>query len=155
MSRWAMFKGQVVCITGAASGFGRLMTENLQAVGARLVIGDVNTEGLEAVAASLDDPEHVLAMTCDVAVEGDVEALVAAARDRFGRLDIMVNNAGLGAIGRFDEASEERMRKVMEVNFFAPVELIRQALPILQQGVRPLIANIGSVLGHRAVPLKS
>ena len=49
MSRWAMFKDQVVCITGAASGFGRLMTENLQAVGARLVIGDVNTEGLSLI----------------------------------------------------------------------------------------------------------
>ena len=117
MSRWAMFKDHVVCITGAASGFGRLMTENLQAVGARLVIGDVNTEGLEAVTASLDDPEHVLAMTCDVAVEGDVEALVAAARDRFGRLDIMVNNAGLGSPPKLlTEVTEDELDLNYQVN---------------------------------------
>ncbi len=93
MSRWDVFCDQVICITGAASGFGKLMAENLHAAGARLVISDINPEPLQAVAAALADETRIVAMTCDVANEADVEAIVAAARERFGRLDIMVNNA--------------------------------------------------------------
>jgi short-subunit dehydrogenase len=61
----------------------------------------------------------------------------------------------VGAIGPFARAHEDRLRRVMEVNFFAPAELIRVALPMLRAGQRPLIVNIGSVLGHRAVANKS
>jgi short-subunit dehydrogenase len=67
----------------------------------------------------------------------------------------LVNNAGIGAIGPFAEASPERLRKIMEVNFFAPAELIRSALPLLEAGKRPLIVNVSSVLGHRGIPKKS
>jgi short-subunit dehydrogenase len=70
-------------------------------------------------------------------------------------LDILINNAGAGAIGRFTDADADRMRKVMELDFFAPVELTRSMLPLLRKGNRPAIMNIGSVLSHRAVPLKS
>ena len=56
---------------------------------------------------------------------------------------------------RLSQAGEERLRRVMEVNFFAPVELIRSAIPLLREGKRPLIVNISSVFGHRAVPRKS
>src|SRR5204862_2812974 len=73
----------------------------------------------------------------------------------FGGLDALVNNAGIGALGRFDHAYEARLRQVMEVNFFAPAEFIREALPLLKAANRPIIVNIGSVLGHRAVPEKS
>jgi short-subunit dehydrogenase len=81
--------------------------------------------------------------------------LIETCASRFGGLDILVNNAGIGAIGRFDGASPDRLRLVMEVNFFAPVELIRLAIPLLRSGDRPLVVNISSVLGHRAMPLKS
>src|SRR5204862_1887651 len=73
----------------------------------------------------------------------------------FGGLDALVNNAGIGALGRFDQADEARLRQVMEVNFFAPAEFVREALPHLKAGNRPIVVNIGSVLGHRAVPEKS
>src|SRR5205085_10807559 len=66
-----------------------------------------------------------------------------------------INNAGIGAVGPFEDAGEERLRRVMEVDFFAPAELIRGALPLLKGGHHPIIVNIGSVLGHRAVPGKS
>jgi short-subunit dehydrogenase len=78
-----------------------------------------------------------------------------AASVRGGRVDLLVNNAGIGAIGPFAEATEQRMRQIMEVNFFAPVELIRGLIPHLRQGRESVICNIGSVLGHRAVPDKS
>ena len=74
---------------------------------------------------------------------------------RLEGLDLLVNNAGVGAIGYFADASPQRLRQIMEVNFFAPVELTRAALPLLLAGRRPMIVNVSSVLGHRAVPKKS
>jgi short-subunit dehydrogenase len=74
---------------------------------------------------------------------------------RDGAVDLLVNNAGIGAIGDFAEATPERLRRVMEVNFFAPAELIRDLIPALRRGRASVICNIGSVLGHRAVPGKS
>ena len=78
-----------------------------------------------------------------------------AVQQETGGLDLLVNNAGVGALGEFAEADPQRLRTVMEVNFFAPAELIRAAMPLLRAGEQPMIVNIGSVLGHRAVPLKS
>src|SRR6188508_2049462 len=77
------------------------------------------------------------------------------ARREFGGLDCLVNNAGIGALGRFEAADEARLRQALEVNFFAPAEFIREALPLLKAGHGPIIVNIGSVLGHRAMPDKS
>jgi short-subunit dehydrogenase len=74
---------------------------------------------------------------------------------RWGGLDVLINNAGRGAVGPFAEAGEDRLREIMEVNFFAPAELIRAALPLLRRGNHPLIVNVGSVLGHVAMPQKS
>lgn len=97
-----------------------------------------------------------------VTIAGDItdaairqSAIEAAAKIRGGPIDLLVNNAGIGAIGPFADASPARLREIMEVNFFAPVELIRLAIPGLAQGRSPVICNISSVLGHRAVPNKS
>jgi short-subunit dehydrogenase len=75
--------------------------------------------------------------------------------DYFGGLDILVNNAGIGATGHFSDASEERLRRIFEVNFFGPAELIRLAIPLLRQGRTPVIVNISSIVGLRAVPARS
>lgn len=83
------------------------------------------------------------------------EAIFNLCRERWQALDVLVNNAGAGAIGRFDDARPDRLRTVMEIDFFAPVELTRLLLPLLRQGRRPAVLNVGSVLSHRAVPLKS
>src|SRR4029079_11886521 len=63
-------------------------------------------------------------------------------QDKLGGLDCLVNNAGIGAIGPFEQADEERLRRIMEVNFFAPVEFTRAALPILKRSPHPLIVNV-------------
>src|SRR5204863_9708761 len=88
----------------------------------------------------------------DVTQPSDRAAALEMARLEFGGLDALVNNAGIGALGRFDEGGESRLRQVMEVNFFAPAQFIREALPLLKTGNRPIIVNVSSVLGHRAIP---
>lgn len=92
------FRSKVVMITGAASGFGKLLAEQLAGLGARLVLGDRNEAVLAEVAASLRaSGADVLAMRCDVSHEAEVKALVQAGVDSFGRLDIGVNNAGMSS----------------------------------------------------------
>lgn len=99
--------------------------------------------------------------TAAAIVPGDItdgalrQQVLDCATTEFGGLDILVNNAGIGAVGPFLEAGQQRLRRVMEVNFFALVELTRAALPLLLQGERPMIVNVSSVLGHCAVPNKS
>jgi short-subunit dehydrogenase len=88
----------------------------------------------------------------DITSAPDRERLVKVACDRLGGLDVLVNNAGVGSFGHFCESSEAILRQVMEVNFFAPAELIRQALPILRNGQQPAIVNIASMCGRRALP---
>jgi short-subunit dehydrogenase len=93
-----------------------------------------------------------------VVAAGDVtdpatrQNVVQAAISRFGGVDILVNNAGVGALGRFEDADPGRLRQVMEVNFFAAVELTRLALRLLKQAKSGIVVNVGSVLGHRAIP---
>ena len=145
-----------VLVTGASSGIGRELVLELARQGSRVVAMARREErliALEQEAASLGHSIHVF--------PGDVTdarlrlAALEFCQENLGGLDSLVNNAGIGAIGPFDQADEERLRKIMEVNFFAPVELTRAALPMLRKGNHPLIVNVSSVLGHRAVPLKS
>ena len=98
---------------------------------------------------------QAFALAGDITVPQHRKRLLEHAQHQMGGLDILINNAGIGAVGPFFAADPERLRRIMEVNFFAPVELIREAKDLLRSGVQPVVVNIGSVLGHRAVPSKS
>jgi short-subunit dehydrogenase len=91
----------------------------------------------------------------DVADPATREEAVRRVRSAFGGLDILVNNAGVGALGLFDGADPLRLRRLMEVNFFALVEMTRLTLPLLKEGKLPLVVNISSILGHRGAPYNS
>ena len=91
----------------------------------------------------------------DIASPEFRQSLLAVAKSELGGLDILINNAGIGGIGTFASADEDRLRRIMEVNFFAPAELVRTALPMLRDSDDGVIVNIGSVLGHCPVPKKS
>jgi short-subunit dehydrogenase len=98
---------------------------------------------------------EVRCLSGDITRESTRERLVDQVRQHWQGLDVLINNAGVGAIGPFARADPQRLRQIMEVNFFAPAELTRQALPLLRRGRSPILANIGSVLGSVAVPGKS
>ncbi len=90
-------------------------------------------------------------------VAGDVTSpevrarAIASAIDTWGGLDALVNNAGIAAFGRFREGHPDRLREIMEVNFFAVTEMIRESLPALESGNSPIVVNVGSILGHRGI----
>lgn len=89
---------------------------------------------------------------CDESIHLQIETEIGFSGNS---LDLLVNNAGVGGIGPFQQAAPSRLRRIMEVNFFAPAEVTRRLLPYLRNSDDAVICNIGSVLGHRAVPDKS
>jgi len=149
--------GAVAIVTGASSGIGWHLCRQLCQRGAVVVAVARREQRLlqlrEELASGGDRFHFVVGDVTDAAVRG--RAIELANRVGDGRLDLIVNNAGIGAIGPFELASEERLRRIMEVNFFAPCEWTRMALPLLRRGRNSVICNVSSVLGHRAVPDKS
>jgi short-subunit dehydrogenase len=140
-------------VTGASSGIGAAIARELVQQGAQLVLVARRGEALAELSASLASaPGKTELLVGDITDPQIRAAAIDRCRQRFGGLDLLVNNAGVGAVGRFAEADADRLRRVMEVNFFAPAELIRAALPALEQGRQPLVVNIGSILAHRAIP---
>lgn len=154
MARRAI-SGLRTIVTGATSGIGRALVIELIRRGAKVVAMGRRADRLQSLAAEVAAPDRYRSIAGDVTRREDRSAALELAKREFGGLDCLVNNAGIGALGPFDSTDESRLRHVMEVNFFAPSEFIREALPLLKVGHQPIFVNIGSVLGHRAMPDKS
>lgn len=146
-----------VLITGASSGIGRELALAFARRGSRVLLTARREQELAAVAAECSRVERAAAES----LAGDVtdphfrSALIERANSLWEGLDVLVNNAGISAHGRFVESDEATLRKILEVNFFAAVELTRLALPLLKQSRQAAIVNIGSIIGHRGLPLNS
>src|SRR6187431_2757566 len=122
--------GMRTIVTGASSGIGRALVVELVRRGASVVAMARRTERLRALSESLGtSAERLRWLGGDVTRQVDRSAAIELACTEFSGLDALVNNAGIGALGRFDQANEQRLRDVMEVNFFAPAEFTRDALP--------------------------
>ena len=155
--RWTP-KDSVAVVTGASSGIGRCLAQQLADHGAHVIAVARRAERIAnwSPSAGCEDFVPVTPLAGDVTRHETRDAILnAVTKIGDGKLDLLVNNAGIGGIGPFADASEDRLRKIMEVNFFAPVELTRHLLPSLRRGKAPVICNISSVLAHRAVPDKS
>ena len=137
--------GAHVLLTGASSGIGRALAEQLLSAGAFVWATARREERLRELGTF--EPERCRYLAGDIADPAHRAQLLEAIANSWGRLDVLINNAGVGGIGPFAQASESRLRRIMEVNFFAPVELIRGGLPLLRRGDHPLIVTMGSVLG--------
>jgi NADP-dependent 3-hydroxy acid dehydrogenase YdfG len=139
--------GKVVAITGASAGIGAASARALAERGARVVLGARRRERLEELAAELDDGVAVVEM--DVRDPADSKALVDTALERFGRLDALVANAGIGAYGGIMDLSDEQLRDMMDTNVAGTVWPIRAAVPhFLERGEGDIVI-VASVAGLR------
>jgi short-subunit dehydrogenase len=148
--------GSRILLTGASSGIGRALAVELARSGAELVVLARREDRLKTLAETIiAGGGRVETVAGDVTDPTCRQKAIDAAAAHYNGLDILINNAGVGAMGLFEHADPARVRRVFEVNFFALVELTRLALPFLKKGVRPMIVNVSSILGHRAVPHNS
>ncbi|MBN2477240.1 MAG: SDR family NAD(P)-dependent oxidoreductase [Pirellulales bacterium] len=148
-------QGSRAIVTGASSGIGRAVARELAQQGARVIAVARREERLRELAAEITGGGVVRPLVGDVTDASERRRAMDAAEAEFGGLDTLVNNAGIGAMGLFESAGADRLRRVMEVNFFALAEMTRLALPLLKRGTRPIVVNVGSILGHRGVPYSS
>jgi len=145
--------GKRVILTGATGGIGRATAKALVRAGARVALAARKPDALDELAAQLRQAGgEVIAVPADVTDPADRRRLVEAAVAGFGGLDILINNAGIGSWGHFATSTEDIVRRVMEVNFFGPVELTRVALPHLADGVEPCVVNVTSMCGRKGMP---
>jgi meso-butanediol dehydrogenase / (S,S)-butanediol dehydrogenase / diacetyl reductase len=139
------FNGKTVVVTGAASGIGRGIAERFASEGANLVLGDTSEAQLRDVAGTLPG-DRTLTRRCDVADYAQVQALVAAAVDRFGGVDVMVNNAGIGPEGSVEDVSLEDWRQTIDVDLGGVFHGCRAAMPALLKSGGSIV-NTASVSG--------
>ena len=145
-------KEKVVIITGASSGIGKETALAFARAGARVVIAARHEPPLRQLAATHPNLRPVVA---DVTSDTDVARLVETTLKEFGRIDILINNAGLGMRATVEKTKPADARYVMEVNFFGALRCIQAVLPVMrQQGVGQIV-NISSVLGVIATPRNS
>ncbi len=144
--------GKVAIITGAGSGIGRALAMEAAGRGITLALTGRRRVALQQTLLKLPGSGHLI-IAGDVTVAADRAALIAAVNDRWGRLDLLVNNAGVVPVGPFMQITDDQLRTAMETNLLAPMALARQAVPLLQRAMDARIVNIGSVLGDIPYPL--
>jgi short-subunit dehydrogenase len=146
-------QGLRLLITGASSGIGRCLAQQAVRAGAQVALAARSAGPLEAVVAELArDGHQAVAVPADITDAAARQRLLDTVVSRFGGLDVLVNNAGVGSWGHFAGGSEAILRQVMEVNFFAAAELIRLSIPTLTHGRQPAVLNIASMCGRRGMP---
>jgi short-subunit dehydrogenase len=156
MGRRRRIAGSRILITGASQGIGKSLAELASQRGGRVLAAARSEDLLRELAEQARARGGVLeTVQADVTSPEDRRHMVEAALKHFGGLDILVNNAGIGATGHFADCGPERLRKIMEVNFFGLTETTRAFLPLLRKGERPAIVNISSIAGKRAIPARS
>ncbi len=141
-----MSDDRVALITGGASGIGAATAELLGRDGIRLVLADIDTAGLDRAIARLGGPDRALGLVTDVRSFEDCERAVAAAIERFGRLDILVNCAGVWVEGPTDTMTEADWDRVVDVNLTGTFAMCRHAIPALE-ATGGCIVNVSSDAG--------
>jgi len=147
-------QGLRALITGASSGIGRALAEEAARAGMRVAVAARSADRLEELTRTLKAEGHTaIAIPTDVTSPEARARAIQTVQDQFGGLDVLINNAGIGRQGYFADSTPENMRKIMEVNFFAPVEMMRLAIPVLTNGRTPAIVNVASMTARRAMAM--
>lgn len=146
------FKGKVIIITGASSGIGLASARLFSSYGACLVLAARSMDKLHALETELSsDPSRILCIKTDVSVEEDCRKLIDETVKHFGRIDILINNAGLSMRASFKEADLSVIRRLMDVNFWGTIYCTKFALPWLLKSNGSVVGVI-SVVGYAGLP---
>jgi 3-oxoacyl-[acyl-carrier protein] reductase len=149
--RLSLLAGQVAVITGASQGLGYAIASRFIAEGARVVIGDLSLASTTSAAEQLGN-DKALAVRCDVTNASEMQSLVDAAVERFGRLDIMVNNAGITRDATLRKMSEEAFDQVIDVHLKGTWNGTRAAAEVMRNNKRGAIVNMSSLSGKVGNP---
>jgi NADP-dependent 3-hydroxy acid dehydrogenase YdfG len=134
---------KVYFITGTSSGFGRALAEAALERGEQVVLAARKIADIENLAAQYED--KALALKLDVTNADERQAAVSAALDKFGRIDVLANIAGVGSLGALEEFSSEQIRQQFEVNLFGVLEMTRTVLPVMREQRSGHILNLTSI----------
>ncbi|GEB45316.1 short-chain dehydrogenase [Microbacterium testaceum] len=142
-------QNSVVVVTGASSGIGAATARAFAAAGARVVLAARREERIRALALELGD---AIAVRCDVTSQTDISTLATAALDRFGRIDVLVNNAGQGLQATVEQVSVSDFRDVLELNLVAPLAMMQAVLPSMRANGSGAVVNVSSGTTFADVP---
>lgn len=143
MSTQAEFAGLVAIVTGGASGIGAAIARRLHVGGAQVAVLDLAPEGA--------DPAHA-AFAADVSDRASVDAAVAAVAERFGRIDIVINNAGIGSIGNIAANGDDEWARVLSINVTGIARVTAAALPWLRRSPAAAVVNTSSIAATAGLP---
>jgi short-subunit dehydrogenase len=146
-------KDKVVAITGASSGIGRALGQTVLQHGAKLAVCARNIKNLEA-AFEGTHTDNILFIQADVSLEADCEAFINSILKKWGRVDVLINNAGISMRALFEEANLDVIRELMNINFWGTVYCTKYALPSIRQH-KGVIAGISSIAGFRGLPART
>lgn len=151
-----MFQQKVVIITGGSSGIGKALAQELGQQGARVVItGRREKELFDAANALQQQGIQVLAVVSDVSLQSQTHEVVQQTIEKFGRIDILINNAGMTMRSMFEETDvDATIRRLMDVNFMGAVYMTQAALPYIKK-MKGSIVGISSIAGFRGLPVRT
>jgi NAD(P)-dependent dehydrogenase (short-subunit alcohol dehydrogenase family) len=146
------FEGRTVVITGGSRGLGLVLARQLAAEGARLCLLARDGQELERARAQLPPDAEVLTIRCDVRRRGDVRAAMDQVLDRWGAVDVLINNAGVIQVGPLEHMTAEDFENAMATHFWGPLHLMFEAVPSMRRREFGRIVNVSSISGRIAVP---
>jgi NAD(P)-dependent dehydrogenase (short-subunit alcohol dehydrogenase family) len=146
---------KVALVTGAARGIGLAVAKRFLADGWRVALLDIEGELLQGAMAALASSKSTMALHCDVSAPGAVTEAIAEVGTTFGRLDALVNNAGIAVFAPLMDTSDEDWRRVLEVNLTGPFLCTKAAVPLMREQAGGAIVNITSISAVRASTLRS
>ncbi|MFF5056306.1 SDR family NAD(P)-dependent oxidoreductase [Micromonospora sp. NPDC000663] len=137
------FAGLTAVVTGGSSGIGRATAEELRARGARVAVLDLDPSGL---------PEDISGFAADVSDRASVASAVAAVADRLGGIDVVVNNAGIGATGTVADNTDDEWHRVLDVNVVGMARVVGETLPWLRRSEHASVVNVSSIAALNGLP---
>lgn len=147
-----LMKDKVVVITGASSGIGKALAMEYAGRGANVVMSARNKDRLDQAAEDVSAlGAGVLAVVSDVSVEGDCEVLIDKSIEKFGGIDILINNAGISMRAAFNDTEIEVLKKLMDINFWGTVYCTKFALPYLLKS-KGSVVGVSSIAGYKGLP---